>query len=98
MKKAAMMILAASALIALTGCKEDQPKAETETVRSVEWFKEHKAERKTQLNECKKNPGELAATPNCVNASRADSSSTWESRGGGIKTPAPLTAEDINKN
>ncbi|MFU2883526.1 EexN family lipoprotein [Pseudomonas aeruginosa] len=94
MKKHAVMILAAVAALALAGCKEDEKPQEV--VQTVEWFKEHSAEREAQLAKCKSNPGELAATPNCVNASRADSSSTWSKRGG-IKAPAPLTAEDINK-
>lgn len=83
-KMEAMMLVAA---VALTGCGVDEnPK---EVVQSVEWFKEHPAEREAQLAKCKSNPGELAATPNCVNASRADSSTTWSSRGGTIKV-APL--------
>lgn len=93
MKKNAVMMLAAAAVLALAGCKDDKPQ---EVVQTVEWFKEHKSEREAQLTKCNSNPGELAATPNCVNASRADSDVTWGSRGG-IKAPAPLTAEDINK-
>lgn len=75
----------------LTGCKEDKP------VQTTEWYKEHNAERQAMLEECKANPGELAATPNCVNASRADSSKTWSARGAGIKPVAPLTAEELKK-
>ena len=66
MKKNVVMMLAAVAALALAGCKEDKPQ---EVVQTVEWFKEHKAEREAQLAKCKSNPGELAATPNCVNAS-----------------------------
>lgn len=90
MKKTAVMMLVAVA--ALAGCKEEKPQ---EVVQTVEWFKEHKAERDAQLAKCKSNPGELAATPNCINASRADSSSTWSARGGAIKVaplPAPSSA------
>jgi hypothetical protein len=88
MKKTAVMMLVAIAVAALplTGCKEDKPQ---EVVQTVEWFKKHKTEREAQLAKCKSNPGELAATPNCINASRADSSSTWSARGGAIKV-APL--------
>ncbi len=93
MKKNVVMMLAAVAALALAGCKEDKPQ---EVVQTVEWFKEHKAEREAQLAKCKSNPGELAATPNCVNASRADSSSTWSARGGAIKVAtlsAPSSAD-----
>lgn len=92
MEKTAVMMLAAAATLALASCKEDKPQ---EVVQTVEWFKEHKAEREAQLAKCKLNPGDLAATPNCVNASRADSSSTWSARGGAIKVaplPAPSSA------
>lgn len=95
MKKNVVMMLAAVAALALAGCKEDKPQDVVdnpqEVVQTVEWFKEHKAEREAQLAMCKSNPGELAATPNCVNASRADSSSTWSARGGAIRV-APLSA------
>lgn len=84
MKKNAVMVFTLIAVLA--GCKEDKPQ------EPVEWFKEHQAERELRLAKCNSNPGELAATPNCVNASRADSSSVWSKRGG-IKAPAALTFE-----
>lgn len=93
MKKEVIMILASVALAGLTGCKEEET---PEAVQSVEWYKEHPAERVVQLDKCKSDPGELALTPNCVNASRAQESTTWTARGGGIKKLAPLTAKDIN--
>ena len=91
MKQNAVMVLAL--IVVLTGCKEEKHQ---EVVQTVEWFKEHQAEREAQLAKCNSNPGELAATPNCINASRADSSSVWSKRGG-IKTPAPLTFEKNDK-
>jgi hypothetical protein len=91
--KKKIIILAAIAL-GLTGCKEEET---PEVVQSVEWYKEHPTERAVQLDQCKSDPGELALTPNCVNASRAQESTTWTARGGGIKKLAPLTAKDINK-
>lgn len=43
----------------------------TEPTRSVEWFVEHREELKDAIAKCESNPGELAATPNCINAKRA---------------------------
>lgn len=91
MKQDVVIVLALVAV--LVGCKEGKAQ---EIVQTVEWFKEHPTERKAQLAKCNSNPGELAATPNCVNASRADSSSVWSKRGG-IKAPAPLTFEKNDK-
>lgn len=94
MKKIAVLLVAAGALSMLAGCKEDKP---AEVVQTVDWYKAHKTERAEVLAKCKANPGELAATPNCVNASRADSSTTWSAKGGGISPVKPLTADQINK-
>lgn len=53
----------------------------TEPTHSVEWFTEHREELKDAIAECNGNPGELAATPNCVNAKRAQAKITWEAKG-----------------
>jgi curli biogenesis system outer membrane secretion channel CsgG len=90
MKKLTMFLAIASTLSMLAGCNEE--KAAEVTVQTVDWYKEHKAERADMLAKCQSNPGQLAATPNCVNASRADSSITWNATDG-IKAPAPLTFE-----
>lgn len=94
MKKFVVTLMVVGALSVLSGCKEEKA---VETVQTVEWYKAHKTERADMLAKCKANPGELAATPNCVNASRADSSTTWNAKGGGIAPLKPLTADDINK-
>lgn len=97
MKNKIALLLAASILLALTGCNDEKDeKPVAEIVQTVDWYKAHKAERAEVLARCRNNPGELAAAPNCINASRADSSSTWSATGGGINTPAPLTAKQIN--
>nr|BCT99694.1 entry exclusion protein [uncultured bacterium]BCU00308.1 entry exclusion protein [uncultured bacterium] len=97
MKKLTVLLVVAGTLSMLAGCKEDKPETPAEVVQTVDWYKAHKAERAEVLAKCKANPGELAATPNCVNASRADSSSTWSAKGGGVSPVKPLTADDINK-
>ena len=53
----------------------------TEPTRSVEWFVEHRQELKDAVAKCDSNPGELAATPNCINAKRAQGQITWEAKG-----------------
>ena len=98
MKKLTVLLVVAGTLSMLTGCNEDKPAAApADVVQTVDWYKAHKTERAEVLAKCKANPGELAATPNCVNASRADSSSTWSAKGGGVSPVKPLTADDINK-
>ena len=57
----------------------------TEPTHSVEWFKENRPALKDALAKCNSNPGELAATPNCINASRAQGDIAWGAKGGGVK-------------
>ncbi len=56
--------------LAITACKGD-----ISDVKSVEWFHNNPQERTQTLKECKNNPGELKETPNCINASQAESAS-----------------------
>lgn len=57
----------------------------TESTHSVEWFKANHSALNDTLAKCNGNPGELAATPNCINASRARNAITWNTTGGGVK-------------
>ena len=43
----------------------------SETTLTVEHYRTHPQEREAKLRECANNPGELALTPNCVNAQQA---------------------------
>ena len=72
-KLSALLFLAA---IALVGCKDNDP------VQTVDWYKAHATERTAMLTKCKANPGELAASPNCINANRAESAVDGGKRGG----------------
>jgi hypothetical protein len=94
-KKSTMVLVLFGAFVALPGCKESAP---VEVVQTVEWYKANKIERANVLAKCQSNPSQLAATPNCVNASRADSASTWSAKGGGIRPIMPLTSDEINDN
>ncbi|MDR4470971.1 MAG: EexN family lipoprotein [Nitrospira sp.] len=58
-----------SGMIALTGCTKEA----LEPVNTVEWYKAHDAEREIMLQKCQSNPGQLAETPNCINAKEAAS-------------------------
>ncbi|RYF39873.1 MAG: hypothetical protein EOO38_22695 [Cytophagaceae bacterium] len=93
MTKFALTAFAVSFLV-ISGCKQEQP---PEEVKTVEWYKANKSERDTRLAKCQSNPGELALTPNCVNANRAKQSLTWGATGGGISPVEPITANDIKK-
>lgn len=112
MNRTAIFLLAVGMLSVMAGCKEektdtsaaDTPKDSTaqavqivEAVQTVDWYKAHDAERHSMLAKCRNNPGQIGATPNCINASRADASSVWAARGGAIKV-APLTAADLKQH
>ena len=45
---------------------------EPEPAPTVDWFRAHQKERQATVEECANNPGELAATPRCVNALDAE--------------------------
>jgi predicted Fe-S protein YdhL (DUF1289 family) len=53
-------------MTALIGC------GESTAVQTVEWYKDHNAERKEILVKCNNNLGELTKSPNCVNAQQAE--------------------------
>jgi hypothetical protein len=89
MKASTILMISTVTFFSLTGCE----KKATEVVQTVDWYKEHKAERLALLEKCKSNPGELAATPNCINASRAASQITWGANKG-IEVK-PLDAKDL---
>ena len=52
----------------------------------------HEAERTTQLAACQNRPGQLAATPNCVNAQAADADA-HAAKFYNAPTPAPRVAD-----
>ncbi len=79
MKKFTFVLALVSALPVVVGCEKNKP---SEVVQNVDWYKAHNKERAEMLAKCNANPGELAATPNCVNASRAASAITWGAKGG----------------
>jgi hypothetical protein len=86
-----VMVVALSGLI---GCGKIEPK---KIVQTVDWYKVHAVERSQVLQACGANPGELMATPDCVNASRASSAVMWGAKGGGVATLKPLSADQLNK-
>lgn len=69
-------IASLAAIVILSACKEDAP------VQTVEWYKGHDAERAQMIAECRNNPGETAASANCINASQADNQLQLSRRGG----------------
>lgn len=70
----------------LSGCGESTP------VQTVEWYKEHDAERRDMLTKCKNNPGELENSPNCINAQQAENEKAASRRG-----LSPLAPIDFSK-
>jgi len=81
MNKINILAVVAGVAITMSGC------AKTEPVQTVEWFKTHETERKETLKKCEDNPGELQATPNCINANEARQKLIWSSRKGIVPKP-----------
>ncbi|USY26822.1 EexN family lipoprotein [Alcaligenes sp. 1735tsa3] len=75
MKRIILPLVIASTL---AGCKQEQ----AEVVQSVDWYKENTVERTERLAQCRANPGELADTPNCINAEQAERLADTSKRGG----------------
>lgn len=78
MKKLSIVLIIAAIL---AGCGEKTP------VQTVDWYKTHDAERLAMIKECSANPGELAASPNCINAKTAANHLTVDKRGYQKLTP-----------
>lgn len=68
MKTIRSVCLLIAAVIGLTGCNETGTSEQTKTVG---WFFEHRNELQLALTACRDNPGDLAKTPNCINANEA---------------------------
>jgi hypothetical protein len=78
------VLLALVLMTGLAGCgdNDQQPTATTrpspssggasaQPTKTVAWFMGHHDELQTFLKACRDNPGELAKTPDCVNATKA---------------------------
>ena len=78
MKKLSIVLIIAAIL---AGCGEKTP------VQTVDWYKTHDAERLAMIEKCAANPGELAASPNCINANTAANHLTVDKRGYQKLTP-----------
>lgn len=78
MKKLSIILVVAAVL---AGCGEKTP------VQTVDWYKTHDAERLTMIEKCTDNPGELAASPNCINAKTAANHLVVDKRGYKKLTP-----------
>ncbi|WP_439400355.1 EexN family lipoprotein (plasmid) [Bradyrhizobium sp. PMVTL-01] len=64
----AVVLLTVGGAAALTGCNDANKGLQAKTVG---WFLDHRYELAMALKACRDNPGELAKTPNCVNANEA---------------------------
>ena len=78
MKKISIVLIVAAVL---AGCGEKTP------VQTVDWYKAHDAERLAMIEKCASNPGELAASPNCINAKSAANHLVVDKRGYQKLTP-----------
>jgi hypothetical protein len=76
--------------LGLAGCNDRRTDDE---VRSVAWYHANKDERAAKLAQCMSNP-DNDATPNCINASRAENDSKaaadWVKEKEDVRTPASI--------
>ncbi|WP_156972382.1 EexN family lipoprotein [Nitrosospira sp. NpAV] len=82
MKRQVVMVsLAASTFLGsmLAGCETRKIEEE---VRSIDWYQTNDAERAAKLIQCRSDPGKYDATPNCINASRAENNAKADTRWG----------------
>jgi len=82
-KKLSKLIVA---LMALAGCKEDQP---VEVDQTVDWYKTHDTELTEMVKKCKNSPGDIAGTTNCINAKSAHDQTIFGSQNFNIKATPP---------
>lgn len=76
MKKNPLPFLVCAAFVLmLSGCKKEE-------IKTVSWYEAHHAERESMIKKCNDNPGELRETPNCENASKAQSNRAFGSNKG----------------
>ncbi|WP_183004342.1 EexN family lipoprotein [Achromobacter sp. UMC71] len=62
-------------VLTLAACSDNTP------VQTVDWYKAHDPERKAMIAKCEANPGELAASANCINAKTAENHLAVDKRG-----------------
>ncbi|CAJ7575576.1 Uncharacterised protein [Burkholderia pseudomallei] len=79
MKKLSIALVVAAIL---AGCGENTP------VQTVDWYKTHEAERTAMIAKCEANPGQLSASPNCINAKTAENHLIVDKRGYPDLTPS----------
>ncbi|SEN66331.1 hypothetical protein SAMN05216404_10643 [Nitrosospira multiformis] len=88
MRKTIISVGMSGFLIAmLAGCGT---RTAQEDVRSVDWYESHETERTAKLKDCMTSPRTLDATPDCVNASRAENNikaaTKWATPDEGVRT------------
>ena len=86
MKKLALFLVVAAVL---AGCGDNTP------VQTVDWYKAHEAERTAMIAKCRTTPGELDASPNCINATTAANHLVLEKRD--FTRRAPINALEGGK-
>ena len=93
-EKTAIVSVGASGLLIamLAGCDTRDVQ---EDVRSVDWYESHATERAAKLKDCMTNPRKLDATPDCVNASRAENNvkaaTEWGTSDEGVRTEPSIS-------
>jgi hypothetical protein len=87
-KASIVSAVAGALLIGIIGGCERPPTPEE--VRPADWWEVNAAERAAKLEECKSNPKIIDATPNCINASRAENNvkaaAKWGTDKEGVRT------------
>ncbi|SEQ91141.1 hypothetical protein SAMN05421690_1003104 [Nitrosomonas sp. Nm51] len=78
-------------VLGLAGCNDLNDEGE---VQSVDWYQANKTEREAKLAQCMSGPEDLGASPDCINASRAQNNSEadthWIKGKEDVRTPASV--------
>ena len=82
MKAIPSILLLITSVSGLTGCNQADTSRHTKTVG---WFFDHRDELAVTLKACRDNPGDLAKTPNCINANDARNKVTVQEMNDALK-------------
>src|SRR5688500_7588275 len=90
MKKSVIAVPVAASMILISILAGCETRSTPDEVRPVDWYEAHDAERAAKLADCMTNPRTLDATPDCINASRAENNvkanTKWATPDEGVRT------------
>lgn len=83
-----VLVLFVLVAVLASGCSERSP------IQTADWYLENDAERRAMVAKCDASPGELSASPNCINAKQATNKKENARRGYVVPKPIDLSAKE----